>query len=101
MDRPPYDYDRGPVRLNRPAAHARYREPVFVALTEDLSAGSHAEATIYVGDPAGENDPTATGGTLKVYDFFLGTGESLSSGTKCKAEWFAAYGRWYITAAEC
>ena len=42
------------------------------------------------------DDPLAdTSDTITVYDWFLGTGESIASGKQVKVEWIC--GKWYVT----
>lgn len=63
-------------------------------LDESLSQGSSTTMSVYQGDPLAD-----TGVDITVYDWFLGSGESIASGKKIKAEFIC--GKWYVTAAEC
>ena len=63
-------------------------------LDGSLSQGSSATMSIWMGSTL-----TDTGDNITVYDWLLGSGESIDSGKKVKAEYYC--GKWYVTAAEC
>jgi hypothetical protein len=71
-----------------------YFMPKFGKLDGVLNQGSSATMSIWAGDPLAD-----TGDNITVYDWFLGSGESIASGKKVKAEFIC--GKWYATAAEC
>lgn len=68
--------------------------PKWGKLDGALSQGSSATMSIWAGDPLAD-----TGDNITVYDWLLGSGESIASGKKVKAEFIC--GKWYATSAEC
>lgn len=67
---------------------------LFGKLDGSLSEGSSATMSIWAGDPLVDTTDNIT-----VYDWFLGSGESIDSGKKVKVEFYSD--KWYVTAAEC
>ena len=80
--------------LVRPAVPPGRRGARFMAkLDGTLSAGSYADASIWWHDGSDMVDSTKN---VEVYDWFLGSGESLAAGTLVAIEFFAD-SRWYVT----
>ncbi len=80
--------------LVRPAVPPPRRGARFLAkLDGTLSAGSYAAASIWWHDGSSMVDSTKN---VDVYDWFLGAGQSLPSGTLVQIEFFAD-SRWYVT----
>ena len=66
-------------------------------LDAELSTGSSATASLIFYDVTSWAD---TGTNVTVHDIFLGSGETISSGSLIYIV-FLADSRWYITGAEC
>ena len=80
--------------LVRPAVPPPRRGARFMAkLDGTLSAGSYADASIWWHDGSDMVDSTKN---VEVQDWFLGSGESLPTGTLVQIEFFAD-SRWYVT----
>ena len=65
------------------------KKPRFGKLYENLDQGSSALMDVWAGDPLAETSKRIT-----VRDWFLETGESITSGTKVKVEFIN--GKWYV-----
>jgi len=76
----------GLVRLGSPGGQHEY----LATLDEDLDYQDSASASCDTG-----------GGSITVYDAFLGSGETVAADSQIIATWFADERKWYATAAPC
>ncbi len=84
-----YDYEGRRILIS-----VTPRGVVFGKLDGILTDGGSIAMSVWSGAPLADS-----GDTVTVYDWFLESGGTLASGTKCKAVWY--HGRLYVTAAEC
>ena len=69
-------------------------------LLADLNQGQSAPAAVWT-SACDDSGGDTSGASITVYDWFLGAGQTLTSGTRGKAEWFPDDRRFYVTTAEC
>ena len=87
--------DYSTVMVQAIPAPARWH---WAKLDGTLSAGGSATASIWNWNGSALVD---SGNNVTVYDWLLGTGETIASGKKIKIDLHLESQRWYVTSAEC
>lgn len=93
-DRIAREFHRGPRPLRVPGPYPFAWH--FATLEAELRYGETAEARLLISSNPPTSDPSSSDSLVTVYDWRLGSTESLDSGTRVWILFHPGYRRWYV-----